>query len=82
MGPSRLRGGLCEHLYLGLLVNGDLGKLTVIAFQSQGLLVTVRGFAPHLDTTDRASTLVHDYSLDLGQPSPMPDSDILGDPEA
>ena len=33
--------------------------------QSQGLLMTVRRLAPHLDAADRAAALVHDHPLDL-----------------
>ncbi len=78
----RLRGGLRDRLHLGFLVDGDLGQLAVVALQSQCLLMTVRGFAPHLDAADRAATLVHDHSLDLRQPPAMADAHVLGDAES
>jgi hypothetical protein len=73
---------MCECFHLGFLVDGDLGQLAVIALQSQGLLMTVRGFAAHLDTADRAATFVHDHSLNLRQPSAMSDAHVLGYPES
>lgn len=81
-GMLRLRGGLRDRLHLGFVVDGDLCQLTVIAFQSQCLLMTIRGFAPHLDTADRAATLMDDHSLDPRQPPAMPDADVLSDPES
>jgi hypothetical protein len=79
---NRIGRGLGNRFHFGFLVDGDLGEFTVIAFQTQGLLVTVRGLSPHLDSADWAATLVHDYSLHLRQPPAMAYTDILSDPES
>jgi hypothetical protein len=75
----RSGGGPRERFYLGLLIDGDFGKFSVIAFQAHRLLMAIRGFPPHLDTANRAAALVHDHALNLREPAAMADTHMLSD---